>query len=135
MVHLRRGEAVEQREQRTVRFIMRLAMIEKLHKLGARAVHVLGAAQFVKRIGQRAQMSDVEGETARLGGKQHGRLRARRVADAEFVIDVGVENGQIGDGVFGQDQPLVHRLVDETGIHLLVGAHGVETNDLYRLAR
>ena len=46
----------------------------------------------------------------------------------EFVIDVGIENGQIGDGVFAEREALEHRLVDDPSVDLLVGAHRIETN-------
>ena len=46
----------------------------------------------------------------------------RGVADAEFVEDVRVGEGEVGDHDLGEQQPLVHRLVDDAAAALLVGA-------------
>ena len=46
------------------------------------------------------------------------------MTDTEFIIDIGVENSQVGDRIFGQQQALVHQFVDETVGLLFVGADG-----------
>ena len=48
------------------------------------------------------------------------------MADAEFIINVGVRRSEIGDGKRTQDQALKHWLVDDSARDLLVGANGLE---------
>ena len=48
------------------------------------------------------------------------------MADAELVIDIGVEEGEVGDGEFAEQDALVHQFMDEARALLLVGAHGRE---------
>ncbi len=105
---------------------MNLAIDELLDERGAIGVRLVRLACVIERIGHGRQRPDVEGQAAGFRRQQNGRLRARGVAHAELVIDIGVEDGEVGDGVFGEDEAFEHRLVDHPGAHLLVGAHAVE---------
>jgi len=50
------------------------------------------------------------------------------VADTQLVVDVdvGVGGGEVRDGVLAQDEPLVHRLVDDAADLLFVGPDGLQ---------
>ena len=80
----------------------------------------------VEQIRERSERADVERQGAALRERQDRRLRPRRVPDAELVIDVGVEQGQVGDRIIAEQDALEHELVDEAGALLLVGADAVQ---------
>ena len=52
------------------------------------------------------------------------------MADAELVVDIGVEQGQVGDRIFAEQNALIHQLVDEARALLLVGADAGEPRRL-----
>ncbi len=100
----------------------------------------------IQLVGQHPVGSQVERDALDVRVDEHGRVRPDRVPDAQLVEDVGVGGGEVDNGVVGQDQPLVHRLVDQPAHQLLVGpqrhhrgrfdggceqlcVHGVEVHD------
>ncbi len=87
-----------------------------------------GSSGRVEHIGQGAQIADVEGQAAILRAHQHRGLRPQRVAHAQFVIDIGIENGEVGDRVIAEREPFEHRLVDHAGVQFLIGAHHFEAD-------
>ena len=131
-VDRRRLVALEQLKQRRVHRAMAARLDQPLGQRLGCARRVGRRPVVAERIGQRAQGADVEGQGRAERHGQHGRLWPRRMADAELVIDVGVEDGEIGDGEFAEQDALVHQLVDEAGAFLLVGAHDGETSRLDR---
>ena len=81
---------------------------------------------FVEGVREHPVGREVERRAFDVGADEHGRVRARGVADAELVEDVRVRGRQVGDRVVGQDQPLEHRLVDHPPDDVLVGAQWLQ---------
>ena len=94
--------------------------------LAAQACGSSGTPLVVGSVGDAAQQRDVERQRRALGKQDHGAARPHRVADAEFVVHVGIGAGDVGDGVVAEHQPFEHRLMDRAADPLLVGADRFE---------
>ncbi len=85
-----------------------------------RFAEAVGAAQ---RVWQRAEEVDVEGKHLPFREQRDRGRRPHGMPHAEFVEDVRVGRGEVGDGVVAENQPLEHWLMDDAANPLLVGAN------------
>lgn len=119
-VDRRRRDGVDQSIKRTVDEIARDAALQPRAKRFHGAGGVEGLAGGVERIEEGVQAGHIEGKPGPIGHGRNCRPRPRGVTHAELVIEIGVEKGEIDNGVFGEQQALAHRPTRPR----LVGADG-----------
>jgi hypothetical protein len=94
-------------------------------RLGDGGAVLLGAGQVavgVYTIGDGLAGAKVEWRGRGFGEDQDGGARARDVADAEFVEDIGIGAGQIGQRQIAEHQAFEHLAMHNAADGLLIGA-------------
>src|SRR5260221_14342721 len=107
---------------------------EQFRKSGAVGRDIAGLAVGPKLVHQRAQRREIEWQPRSAGGKQEDRGRGLdRVTHAKLVKHVSIRGSEIGDREVAQDEPLKHRLVDDSAGLLLLRPPPGEAGRRYRL--
>jgi hypothetical protein len=132
---IRRGVALEQLENRTVGTLVAarsLGGFEQLAQGLTCATRHRSACRRRQLVGQGTQRRDVKRHALAARVEQDGGRRANAVTQAELVEDIGVGTGQVGDGEVAENQPLVHRFVNDPAADLLIGAQRLHARRLDR---